>query len=118
MIPYLTIYDAWQDMAFECFRPGPTEIWYMRPDWFSEGIRGAEPNKDDLPATHILLGLVISENLEELFAELQGENWSPEGEANGMLKELGLSHTSMSVGDVISTPHGTFLALPVGFKEL
>jgi len=31
---------------------------------------------------------------------MQGEIWSPNGEARPLIESLGLSHTSMSVGDV------------------
>lgn len=36
-----------------------------------------------------------------VFMAMQGENWSPNGEARQAIEDLGLSHTSMMVGDVI-----------------
>lgn len=41
---------------------------------------------------------------EDIFWNLQGENWSPNGEANALIHMKGLSHTSMSVGDIIAYP--------------
>ncbi len=42
-----------------------------------------------------------ADNLEQVFQYLQGEIWSPRGEARELMRELGLNHTSMSVGDLI-----------------
>lgn len=44
---------------------------------------------------------LVTEGLDEVYTEMQGENWSPNGEATGLIKALGLSHTSMSIGDII-----------------
>ena len=41
------------------------------------------------------------ENLEDVYFVMQAENWSPNGEARQAIEDLGLSHTSMSVGDVV-----------------
>lgn len=40
-------------------------------------------------------------DLQNLYVFMQGENWSPNGEARDLIKGLGLKHTSMSVGDII-----------------
>jgi hypothetical protein len=42
----------------------------------------------------------MSHWLEELFRKMQGENWSPNGEARELILEKGVQHTSMSVGDI------------------
>jgi hypothetical protein len=42
----------------------------------------------------------MSHWLEELFWRMQGENWSPNGEARELIKAKGVQHTSMSVGDI------------------
>jgi len=39
--------------------------------------------------------------LDQIYRAMQGEVWSPNGEARGLIRALGLQHTSMSVGDVI-----------------
>lgn len=39
--------------------------------------------------------------LEVVYYRMQGEVWSPHGEMRDFIKLLGLSHTSMSVGDVV-----------------
>lgn len=77
---------------------GPNiEIWYAKlPDFICHGIF--------VPfETHINVGLVTYRPnwKEEIFLAMQGENWSPNGEANELIEKLGLIHTSMSIGDVV-----------------
>jgi hypothetical protein len=50
---------------------------------------------------------------------MQAENWSPNGEARPLLKRLGLTHTSMSVGDVIRDEEGTYWeCMDLGWRAL
>jgi hypothetical protein len=51
---------------------------------------------------------------------MQAENWSPNGEMRDFIRILGLSHTSMSVGDVIySEELDTFFSVcRFGFEVL
>ena len=44
--------------------------------------------------------------LEDVFRHMQGEVWSPNGEARDLIRSLGLCHTSMSVGDVVVDENG------------
>jgi hypothetical protein len=39
--------------------------------------------------------------LENVFVHMQAESWSPNGEQHKLITDLGLQHTSMSVGDII-----------------
>lgn len=39
--------------------------------------------------------------LEIVYYRMQGEIWSPHGEMRDFIRACGLSHTSMSVGDVV-----------------
>src|SRR5262245_33549387 len=83
-------------------------VYYMRPEFFRDGIMGAEwlnkrsqmPVPGKLNRTHIFLGMFDAEDLEDLFIKMQGEVWSPNGEARELIKAKGLQHTSMSVGDL------------------
>jgi len=93
-------------------------------------IAGADFSKvdlRDLAKTHVILGNGVSEDFsnEDLFSRLQGENWSPNGEANPMIGRLGLWHTSMSVGDLVlrpdpedSTRYLVFGVDSIGFRRL
>jgi hypothetical protein len=57
--------------------------------------------------------------LEKIFIKMQGENWSSGGEARDFIKRSGLTHTSMSVGDVIIDSEGRVWGVDeVGFRPL
>jgi hypothetical protein len=96
------------------------QIWYMRPEWFREGICGEKPDPANLGATHVHLKDVPAMlPLEIIYAKMQGENWSPNGEARTLIEEKGLSHTSMSVGDVIVDETGqAHIVARSGFEPL
>jgi len=59
------------------------------------------------------------DTLEKVFFEMQGFNWSPNGEARELIDSLGLNHTSMMVGDVVKDGNCTYwLAAPMGWRKL
>jgi hypothetical protein len=69
--------------------------------------------------THVFLFEVLGTSIESVFWQLQGENWSPHGEARPLIECLRLRHTSMSVGDVIQAPGGRYyICQPWGWKEI
>jgi hypothetical protein len=77
------------------------QIWYMKPAHFTAGLTGqARPSAKHLDNTHVLLREIEADGLEAAYAAMQGEIWSPNGEARGLIRSKGLEHTSMSVGDV------------------
>lgn len=98
------------------------EIWYMKPEWFGEGILGGLPDKSDLAKTHVHLTDIElvrhSSELEEIWRMMQAEMWSPNGEARQLIEEKGLAHTSMSVGDAIKLGDEVWVAAGVGFNTL
>ena len=70
------------------------------------------------------------EFLEDVYRSMQGENWSPYGEAYKLTQEK-LVHTSMSIGDIITINASTlynlfnptivirnFIVADIGFKEI
>lgn len=101
------------------------KIYYMKD--FHEGTLSAyraESNPkiaqlvlDDVKNTHIYLKDIEAEDLEDVFYQMQGENWSPNGEARELILSKGLHHTSMSVGDIIFNTglKEYFLVASVGF---
>ena len=94
------------------------DVWYMKPEWFREGILGGE-SKGSLTSTHVFLKTVEAENLDQVFSKMQGENWSPNGEARDLIIEKGLQHTSMSVGDVAVDEDGkVHIVQRSGFKQV
>jgi hypothetical protein len=64
--------------------------------------------------------MVSAKSKEEVFALMQGENWSPNGEGREHILSLGLSHTSMSVGDRIYDCQNskTYQVDFIGFSEI
>jgi hypothetical protein len=72
-----------------------------------------------LEKTHIFLFEVLGTSIENVFWQMQGENWSPRGEARPLIEKLRLRHTSMSIGDVVQAPGGWFyICQPSGWKEM
>lgn len=99
------------------------EIWYMKPEYFREFIQGGpDPDPDNLEKTHVHLKDLTLQGgeaqLERVFYMMQGENWSPEGEARDLIEQKGLRHTSMSVGDVVRVGTRTLKVANFGFKCL
>lgn len=88
------------------------EAWYMKPDFFRDGIMGVSwlkktgsmPQVSTLNNTHVNLRSIDAEDLDDVYAKMQGDVWSPNGEARELILSKGLRHTSMSVGDVILDP--------------
>jgi hypothetical protein len=103
------------------------DVWYMKPEFFRDGTggvrwlrkRGLLPATADLAATHVKLRSVEADNLEQVFRVMQGEIWSPNGEARDLIRRLGLQHTSMSVGDIAVDAAGTaHIVDSFGFEPL
>ena len=96
-------------------------VYYMRPEVFRDFcFGGSTPTVADLHKTHKRVRAFIACNLENVFHRMQAEIWSPNGEARQKIDELGLSHTSMSVGDVVydRREEKYFVVASVGFKEI
>ena len=84
--------------------------------------------KADLSKTHAVLGSITASfgpyggtaSNEAIWSKMQGERWSPNGEARKLVTEIG--HTSMSVGDVllrrVGSLWGAWMVAPVGFVAL
>jgi len=86
-------------------------VYYGRPPVFS-GVLFAQEYIKVIETEAI--------DLDHLFKKMQGEGWSPNGEANDLIIAAGLSHTSMSVGDMaeeIKTGKVWFCDF-VGWKEV
>jgi len=94
-------------------------VYYMRPEWFREGIMGVRPDPLKLDETHVFVRSVEAANLEHVFALCQGEVWSPNGEARELIRRLKIQHTSMSVGDVVIDSAGrVFMVAMFGFADI
>lgn len=107
------------------------QIFYATAETFRNCFDSAEfadaINLKDLTATHRPVASIQTEDedwdertdLSTIFNQMQGEIWSPNGEARDVILTAGLSHTSMSVGDVVVTEWGgVWLVKEVGFAYL
>jgi hypothetical protein len=63
---------------------------------------------------------VHATSLDDAYLRMQGENWSPNGEARPLIKMLGLKHTSMSVGDCLYDPHTKeiYQCMDIGWEKV
>lgn len=106
------------------------QVYYMRPSFFRDGIMGVDylkersmlPSFASLSVTHAKVRTLDARGPNEVFSTMQGEIWSPNGEARLIIEAAGLQHTSMSVGDCVVERDGRWEALyivdRVGFKRL
>lgn len=96
------------------------QIWYMKPEFFRDGILEIQvPDPHNLAATHVYLKDTEASGLDAVYDGMQDEVWSPNGEARELIQSKGLVHTSMSVGDVIVDDVGNVhLVSMMGFKPL
>lgn len=121
---YQTLRDAADVTGDRRYGKGVAEIWYCRYRDFAMGPdvalrKGlALPTIETLESTHVYVGVVGSTNSKEIFHMMQGEIWSPNGEARSMIARLGLKHTSMSVGDIILIRGMMFMVDMQGFYRL
>lgn len=91
---------------------GNTQIWYARPG------ANDEPDANNLSSTHVLVGRVAETDPKQVYAMMQGDVWSPQGEGGAMQRELRLDHTSMQDGDVVKTEDAVLMVLGQGFVDL
>jgi hypothetical protein len=117
-------YKTLNDVANPIFAKGSVKIWYVKKEWsrvFCFGPTGAAEQGIKFcpggPApTHQLLGEIVGADLNVLFNVLQGENWSPNGEARDLVRDIG--HTSISVGDVIEKDGEYWMVDNFGFTKV
>lgn len=121
---YKSVNDA--AIIYSGLQKGSTQVWYLRPEMFRNFSMGyawakeREPrfSPNTLSNTHILLGEIQETDLDKIFGMMQGEFWSPKGEAFGLMGSLGLHHTSLSVGDIIVVGGVPYMVEGCGFKDI
>jgi hypothetical protein len=85
------------------------DVWYSRPEFFMNGClgynwllrEGTLPDIKHLHWSHVFIKQVDAVTKEDAYHKMQGEIWSPNGEARPLIHAKGLQHTSMSVGDIL-----------------
>jgi hypothetical protein len=109
----------------DVYPEGDTKIYYCKSEFMDELSKGYDflkkvgklPRPGDL-TEYVLVGSVTESDPQKIYSMMQGDIWSPAGEARNFINSLGVGHTSMSVGDIIQT-NGKFYFLDSdGFKEL
>ena len=103
---------------------GNTEIFYVKNmrnvigDYFEGENKVKTISKDDFDNGYVLLGMIRETNADKIFELMQGETWSPNGEANNLIRSKGLEHTSMSVGDVIRIGNKYLYCGSIGWRKM
>lgn len=121
---YVTFSDA--SLLDARYGSGGTQIWYAKPAAFRELSFGAAyaagegvlPKPRRLEDTHVYIGNVNESNPEKVFDMMQGEKWSPHGQASSLSSIRACRHTSMSVGDVLVINRDTLMVDLNGFYDL
>lgn len=106
---YETLAGAAKVTGVGAYGHGATEVWYARPDVQRNLTSGydlakrlnALPDPEALNKTHVKVGNVAESDPGRVFGMMQAEEWSPDGQAQDLIRGLRLDHTSMSVGDVM-----------------
>ena len=96
-------------------------VYYMKAEFFRKGVMGYDwlqgkgllPDPADLTKTHVSLKLIEARNPEDVYLKMQGESWSPTGDAREFVASKGLS-----VGDIVvdRTSRVAFILDRVGFR--
>ena len=86
------------------------DCWYQRMMIAREH---PDLNLDTLGITHAFITQVEAPSPGQVVTAMQGENWSPNGEANAVVTAADVSHVSFSVGDVLvqRDHYGAIIAL-------
>jgi len=122
---YESVADAAEVTGDPRYAGRGTKVWYVKPGPSRDLSMGYDflvkydipvPTLRTLKDTHTLLGEVGERDPEKVWMMMQGEIWSPGGEAWDIAKRAG--HTSMMVGDIVQVGRKLYMADPLGFKEL
>lgn len=120
-----TAYQSLNDV----YPTGATEIWYWKDglgrdfmmgyDWLKQRRSyDLKPYPASISDTHVLVGKIKETDPDKIYHMMQGEIWSPRGEARGMIKALGTGHTSMSVGDIVKIGSQYLMVDRFGFRNI
>jgi hypothetical protein len=120
--PAATQYSSLSD----AYPEGSTEVWYwndeagrdmmMGANWLTK--KGQMPTPETLEQTHVQIGTLRETNPDKVFSMMQGENWSPRGEARDLINQSNTGHTSMSVGDIMKVGSTYLMVDRFGFHDI
>lgn len=86
------------------FGRGRLQVWYARP---GSVVPRVIHGLDELRRTHVYLGPFNGVSRSDVFEAFQERVWSPNGEADYLVSQLGTDHVGMTIGDVVVDQHGT-----------
>jgi hypothetical protein len=90
-------------------------VYYAREPTFVDDPVDVER----IDQTHVFVREVEARTPDDAYTQMQGENWSPNGEARPLIERLGVHHTSMSVGDLLRDASDTYWqCLVFGWREI
>lgn len=101
---YINLNEAAVHVGDPRYGIGGTGIWYSKN---LRDVMNAPIDLKDLSKTHTYLGSIDCTK-NEVMTVMQGENWSPSGEAKDFISNNKLKHTSMSQGDVFTIDEKTY----------
>lgn len=96
-----------------------SQVWYWKNIKHLMGYKWCKkksklPDPQNLAKTHVHLLNFTSDDLEKIYHSMQGEIWSPNGEARKLIESKKLAHTSMSVGDIVVLDNGDVMMVDLG----
>ena len=98
------------------WKKGQSRDMMMGHKWLKE--RGLLPTVKSLNKTHTLIGQIGETDKRKIFIMMQGESWSPQGQARNLISKSGSGHTSMSVGDIAMIRGKLWMVDSFGWEEL
>lgn len=129
---YNNLNDAAERHGLPELGVGPTEVYYLRMGdpigaggdrcgilaqfGLGEG-RPWHPTASQFLRLWKKVGSIACTDKERIFGLMQGEVWSPNGEARIMVRRDRLDHTSMSVGDMICIDGTYWICRATGWEE-
>ncbi len=103
-------------------------VWYVKDEFFRQYCMGYDflkdkypellPNPSSIEKTHVKVKTLNETDPDIIYTEMRAENWSPNGEARELIGSLGISHISMSVGDIIQIGNKFLFVDNIGFVDI
>lgn len=110
----------------EIYPNGPYHIWYAKRDYMRDASLGYQflkeegnlPDPNNLQFTHDYVGSIEASDINDVVYKMQGEVWSPNGEAKDFIMRNGISHTTITTGDVICYNDECYMLDMIGFEYI
>jgi len=110
----------------DAYPAGSTEVWYWKEDFARDAMMGANwlakkglmPKPENISDNYVLIGKIAETNPEKVYMMMQGEMWSPRGQARSMIRSSGTGHTSMSMGDIVKIGGKFMMVDRFGFQDI